>query len=40
VLAFLNSDSTFEVLMEQLRGFEEGGDEYIWKLNKTLYGMM
>jgi len=26
--------------MEQLRGFEKERDEYVWKLNKILYGMM
>jgi len=26
--------------MEQPRGFEEGGDNYIWRLHKTLYGTM
>ncbi|KAJ3552615.1 hypothetical protein NP233_g12840 [Leucocoprinus birnbaumii] len=40
VSAFLNSDNTFEVYMEQPRDFEEGGEEYIWKLLKTLYGTM
>ena len=40
MLAFLNSNSTFEVFMEQLREFEEGRDEYMWKLNKTLYRTM
>jgi len=39
VSAFLNSDNTFEVYMEQLRGFEEGGDN-VWRLQKTLYGTM
>ena len=38
--AFLNSDSTFKVFMEQLRGFEKERDEYVWKLNKILYGTM
>lgn len=26
--------------MEQLRGFEEGGDDCVWRLCKTLYGTM
>ena len=26
--------------MEQPRGFEEGGEDYVWKLKKTLYGTM
>jgi len=40
VSAFLNSDSSFEVFMEQPKGFEEGGGDYVWKLQKTLYGTM
>ena len=40
VSTFLNSDSTFEVFMEQPRGFEEGGADYVWKLRKMLYGTM
>jgi len=32
VSAFLNSDSTFEVFMEQPKGFEEEGVDYVWKL--------
>ena len=32
VSAFLNSDSSFEVYMEQPKGFEEGGDDHVWKL--------
>ena len=40
VSAFLNSDSTFEVFMEQPKGFEEGGADYVWKLRKTLYRTM
>jgi len=35
---FLNSDNAFEMYMEQPKGFEEGGEGYVWKLNKTLYG--
>ena len=37
VFAFLNSDSTFKVFMEKPKGFEEGGADYVWKLQKTLY---
>jgi hypothetical protein len=41
VSAFLNSQNVFEVYMEQLPGFEEGGDsDYVWLLLKILYGMM
>jgi hypothetical protein len=40
VLAFLNSENTFEVFMEQPPGFEEGGDDNVWLLLKTLYGTM
>ncbi|KAF7763932.1 hypothetical protein Agabi119p4_8469 [Agaricus bisporus var. burnettii] len=40
VSAFLNSDNTFEVYMEQPPGFEEGGDGHVWLLLKTLYGTM
>jgi len=40
VSTFLNSDSTFKVFMEQPKGFEEGGADYVWKLQKTLYGTM
>jgi len=40
VSAFLNSDSSFEVYMEQPKRFEEGGDDHVWKLQKTLYGTM
>jgi len=29
VSAFLNSDSSFEMYMEQPKGFEEGGDDHI-----------
>jgi len=32
VSAFLNSNSTFEVFMEQPKGFEEEGVDYVWKL--------
>ena len=38
--AFLNSDNSYEIFMEQLRGFKEEGDNYIWRLCKTLYGTM
>jgi len=40
VFAFLNSDSSFEVYMEQPKGFETGGDKNVWRLRKTLYGTM
>jgi len=40
VSAFLNSDSTFDVFMEQPKGFEERGENQVWKLHKTLYGTM
>jgi len=39
VLAFLNSENTFKIYMEQPPGFNEGGDK-VWLLLKTLYGMM
>ncbi|KAF7776615.1 hypothetical protein Agabi119p4_5008 [Agaricus bisporus var. burnettii] len=39
VSAFLNSENTYEVFMEQPPGFEEGGDK-VWLLLKTLYGTM
>ena len=32
VSAFLNSESVFDIYMEQPRGFEEGGDDLVWKL--------
>ena len=32
--------TTYEIYMEQPKGFEEGGMDYVWKLKKTLYGMM
>jgi len=40
VSAFLNSESIFDIYMEQPRRFEEGGDDLVWKLQKTLYGTM
>ena len=40
VSAFLNSDSSFNIYMEQPMGFQEGGSENVWKLLKTLYGTM
>jgi len=40
VSAFLNSNNSYEVFIEQPRGFEEGGDNHIWRLCKTLYGTM
>jgi len=39
VSAFLNSENTFEIYMEQPPCFDEGGDK-VWLLLKTLYGMM
>ena len=39
VSAFLNSENTFEIYMEQPPGFDEGGDK-VWLLLKTLYGTM
>ena len=38
VSAFLNSDSLFDIYMEQSKGFEKGGDNCIQKLQKILYG--
>jgi len=32
VSAFLNSESMFDIYMKQPRGFEEGGDDLVWKL--------
>ena len=32
VSAFLNSDSLFEVYMEQPKGFETGEDKNVWRL--------
>jgi len=40
VSAFFNSNNSYEVFIEQPRGFEEGGDNHIWRLHKTLYGTM
>jgi len=40
ISAFLNSDSSYEVYIEQPKGFKEGGADNIWKLKKTLYGTM
>ena len=40
VSAFLNSDNAYEMYMEQPKGFEEGGADFMWKLRKTLYGTM
>lgn len=40
VLAFPNSESMFDIYMEQPREFEEEGDDLVWKLWKTLYGTM
>ena len=38
--AFLNSESSFDIYMEQPKGFEEGGDDLVWRLRKILYGTM
>ena len=38
--AFLNSDNAYDIYMEQLKGFEEGEDNHVWKLRKTLYETM
>jgi hypothetical protein len=40
VSAFLNSENAYQVYMEQPPGFEEGGDDDVWVLLKTLYGTM
>jgi hypothetical protein len=40
VSAFLNSENAYQVYMEQPPGFEEGGDDDVWLLLKTLYGTM
>lgn len=40
VSAFLNSENAYKVYMEQPLGFEEGGDNDVWLLLKTLYGTM
>jgi len=37
VSAFFNNDNTYDIYMEQLKGFEEEKDDYVWKLQKTLY---
>ena len=37
--AFINSDIDTEVYMKQPEGFEQGGPEYVCKLNKSLYGL-
>ena len=39
VSAFLNSENTFKIYIEQPLGFDEGGDK-VWLLLKTLYGTM
>jgi transposase InsO family protein len=36
--AFLNADMKEDVYMSQPKGFETGGANMVWKLNKTLYG--
>ena len=40
VSAFFNSDNTYDIYIEQPKGFEEGRDNHVWKLWKTLYGTM
>ena len=40
VSTFLNSDNNYEVYMEQPKRSEEGGDNHVWKLHKTLYETM
>jgi len=40
VSAFFNSDNTYDIYIKQPKGFEEGRDDYVWKLRKTLYGTM
>jgi len=40
VSAFLNSDNTYDIYVEQPKGFKKGGDDHVWKLQKTLYGTM
>jgi len=40
ISAFLNSKSMFDIYIEQPRGFEEEGDDLVWKLQKTLYRTM
>ena len=40
VSAFLNSDNAYDIYMEQLKEFEEGEDNHVWKLWKTLYETM
>lgn len=36
--AFLNAPLKEEIYMKQIPGFEESGPEFVYKLNKTLYG--
>lgn len=40
ILAFLNSDNEFEVYIKQLKYFGEGGEKYVQRLLKILYGTM
>jgi len=38
--AFFSSKSSFDIYMEQPKGFEKRGDDLVWRLHKTLYGTM
>jgi len=38
--AFLNSDNVYKIYIEQPKGFEEGGNDCVWRLRKTLYETM
>jgi len=40
VSVFLNSNSSFEVYMEQPKNFETRGDKNVWRLWKTFYDTM
>ena len=37
--AFTNSDVDAEIYMKQPEGFEQGGSKYVYRLNKSLYGL-
>ena len=37
--AFTNSDIDAEIYMKQPEGFEQGGKNYVCRLNKSLYGL-